>query len=59
MQNRKGMSGKSLEKKSPSDGLCGTCQNLFDRRYCMAWREIVPEAINDCDRWKDNNEVPF
>ena len=53
-QNQNGCNTQKI-----SDGLCGVCVYLIDGRYCMAWRDLVPERIKDCEKWKDNGEPPF
>ena len=50
----------SYQEKSRFD-LCGTCLNMIDAKYCLHWRDIVPDdaKVKDCDGWKDNGEAPF
>lgn len=38
---------------------CKTCTHLIDGRYCLRWRDIVPDDVQakGCEDWTD--EVPF
>jgi hypothetical protein len=48
-----------LPQKSQKDFKCRTCNHLVDNRYCMRWRDIVPDGTqkDGCDEWED--DVPF
>jgi hypothetical protein len=48
-----------LPQKCSQTYKCRTCTHLIDNRYCLRWRDIVPEEAQEdgCDEWTD--ELPF
>lgn len=48
-----------LPEKCSQTSECRTCTHLVDERYCMKWRDIVPDEVqkDGCNEW--TQDPPF
>lgn len=45
MSQAKNQNNGSNTSTTSRDTGCLTCMNLYDNRYCIKWRDVVPDEI--------------